>query len=178
MFQGFFVRHPALGVPVCKSCKTFYFEGSWRKDDEGKFEYCGWCAQGGDLFCCTKDDCPNTFCSKCVKRNLGRKVVSEIEEADHWKCFECKPEQLRDHRLLYFSILAFWKKVDEKNAKRVQARKEREKAKNRTDCLTKTFQLAAQCNNISKNFVVKNLELWAKNPGKYVFLNLGRIGYN
>ena len=44
-FQGFFLRHPGLGVPICKDCHKFYFEGSWRKDDEGKFEYCGWCAQ-------------------------------------------------------------------------------------------------------------------------------------
>merc|ERR1712029_887194 len=45
--KGFFVRHPALGVPICTSCNNFYFEGSWKKDEEGKYEYCGWCAQGG-----------------------------------------------------------------------------------------------------------------------------------
>merc|ERR1739842_37096 len=40
----------------------------------------------------------------------------------------------------------------------------KEKAKNRSDCLTKTYQLASQCNLISKNFVTKNAENWAKNP--------------
>lgn len=75
--KGFFLRHPGLGVPICKDCHKFYFEGSWRKDDEGKFEYCGWCAQGGDLFCCTNDSCPNAFCLKCVKRNLGRTAVKK-----------------------------------------------------------------------------------------------------
>merc|ERR1712083_368366 len=162
--KGFFVRHPGLGVPVCKACRTFYFEGSWRKDEEGKFEYCGWCAQGGDLFCCTKKNCPNAFCTKCVKRNLGRKIVTKIEESEDWKCFECVPEQLRELRLLYFSILAFWKFVDEKNAKKKAARVAREKAKNRTDCLTKTYQLASQSNLIAKNFVTKRAENWAKNP--------------
>merc|ERR1711935_693201 len=152
------------GVPICKDCYKFYFEGSWRKDDEGKFEYCGWCAQGGDLFCCTNDSCPNAFCLKCVKRNLGRTAVSKIEDSEEWKCFECEPKQVREQRLLFFSILAFWKKVDEKVKKRVDAKKAKEKAKNRSDCLTKTYQLASQCNLISKNFVTKNAENWAKNP--------------
>ena len=76
------MRHPTLGVPVCKLCKSYYFEGNWRKDEEGKFEYCGWCAQGGDLFCCSKTNCPNAFCTKCVKRNLGRKIVTKIEESE------------------------------------------------------------------------------------------------
>jgi len=162
--KGFFLRHPGLGVPICKDCHKFYFEGSWRKDDEGKFEYCGWCAQGGDLFCCTNDSCPNAFCLKCVKRNLGRTAVSKIEDSEEWKCFECEPKQVREQRLLFFSILAFWKKVDEKVKKRVDAKKAKEKAKNRSDCLTKTYQLASQCNLISKNFVTKNAENWAKNP--------------
>ena len=91
--KGFFVRHPTLGVPICKACKSYYFEGSWRKDEEGKFEYCGWCAQGGDLLCCSKSSCPNAFCLKCIKHNLGRKSVTKIEETEKWRllksCFLC-----------------------------------------------------------------------------------------
>ena len=45
-------RHPTLGVPMCKNCKNFYFDGAWTKDDDGSFEFCGWCAQGGELFLC------------------------------------------------------------------------------------------------------------------------------
>ena len=45
-------RHPILGVPMCKNCKNFYFDGAWTKDDDGSFEFCGWCAQGGELFLC------------------------------------------------------------------------------------------------------------------------------
>jgi hypothetical protein len=95
--------------------------------------------------------------------------VSKIEDSEEWKCFECEPNQLREQRLLFFSILAFWQKVDEKVKKKVEAKKAKEKAKNRSDCLTKTYQLASQCNLISKNFVTKNAENWAKNPSKLLF---------
>ena len=101
-----------------------------------------------------------------MKRNLGRKIVSKIEDSDKWLCFECNPVQIRELRLKYFSILAFWKKVDEKVKIKKEAKKKREAAKNRTDCLTKTYQLASQCNLISKNFVTKNSENWAKTSGK------------
>ena len=49
-------RHPLLGVVVCKSCAEFYYQdGEWTRDDEGSFEYCGWCANGGDLVCCASE---------------------------------------------------------------------------------------------------------------------------
>jgi len=48
-------RHPILGVPMCKNCKNFYFDGAWTKDDEGSFEFCGWCAQGGILMLCSDE---------------------------------------------------------------------------------------------------------------------------
>ena len=49
---GDILRHPTLNVPICKSCKNFYFDGAWTKDSEGSFEYCGWWAQGGELLLC------------------------------------------------------------------------------------------------------------------------------
>ena len=134
VFQGFFVRHPTLGVPICKACKSFYFEGSWRKDEDGKFEYCGWCAQGGELLCCAKDSCPNAFCLKCIKRNLGRKAVTKIEDTDEWECFECKPSQLTELRLLYYSILQFWRHFDEK----LKAKKAK-KAQKEENCISKSI---------------------------------------
>lgn len=153
------MRHPSLGVPVCKACKDFYFDGSWCKDSEGKFDNCGWCAQGGDLLCCSIENCPNSFCTKCIKRNLGRQKVSEIEDSDDWKCFECEPQQVKQLRLLYYSIYQFWQNVDEKIAKK----EEKAKRKNRTDCITQTYNLAHQVNNLSKKFLSKNKESWHKN---------------
>lgn len=102
-------RHPILGVPMCKNCKNFYFDGAWTKDDEGSFEFCGWCAQGGILMLCSDESCPNAFCKQCIKRNLGRTELTEIENSDDWKCFECKPKQIREQRALYYSIYKYWK---------------------------------------------------------------------
>ena len=70
-------RHPLLGVPICRKCKNFYFSGEWTKDEDGTYDHCRWCANGGELLLC--DNCPNTFCKKCIKRNLGRKKVTDIE---------------------------------------------------------------------------------------------------
>ena len=53
--EGEVSRHPTLGVPICKNCKNFYFDGAWTKDNEGSFEFCGWCAQGGELLMCADE---------------------------------------------------------------------------------------------------------------------------
>ena len=71
--EGAVMRHADLAVPICKKCHKFYFKGEWTKDDEGFYEHCRWCAIGGELMCC--DSCPNAFCKKCIKRNLGRSKV-------------------------------------------------------------------------------------------------------
>merc|ERR1712037_152918 len=80
-----------LAVPICKKCHKFYFKGEWTKDEEGFYEHCRWCANGGELMCC--DNCPNAFCKKCIKRNLGRSKVSEIDDAAEWRCLACEPGQ-------------------------------------------------------------------------------------
>ena len=53
--RGSTFRHPLLGVVICKSCLMFYFDGEWKKDEEGSHEYCGWCANGGELLCCATE---------------------------------------------------------------------------------------------------------------------------
>ena len=47
--------------------------------EDGFFEFCRWCANGGDLLCC--DSCSNAFCKKCIKGNLRRTKVTEKERA-------------------------------------------------------------------------------------------------
>ena len=59
-----------------------------------------------------------------MKRNLGRKVVSSI--GIDWQCFECNPIQLRQQRLLCYSILNLWKKQDEKLAKNEKVKSQKE----------------------------------------------------
>lgn len=108
---GAVMRHPHLGVPVCKQCRAFYFEGDWTRDDEGYYEFCRWCANGGDLLCC--DTCKNVFCKKCIKRNLGRVKVSEIEDSDNWSCLMCDTKQIWKQRSMYHSLWCYQKTIRE-----------------------------------------------------------------
>ena len=95
-------RHPLLGVIVCRQCKTFYNDGEWTKDEEGSYEYCRWCGNGGDLLLC--DKCPEGFCKRCVQRNLGRKFLSGINSADEWACFMCDPKVIYKFRAEYHAV--------------------------------------------------------------------------
>ncbi|KAF8563848.1 hypothetical protein P879_08363 [Paragonimus westermani] len=87
--------HPALKVIVCKRCKRFYTDQNFVQDSSGKDENCRWCADGGDLICC--DACPNAFCKRCIKRNLGRSAlynIESLEDTDTWKCLVCDPSPI------------------------------------------------------------------------------------
>ena len=106
--EGTLFRHPVLAVPVCEKCHEFYTSSSWSKDEEGFDEQCRWCANGGEMLLC--DSCKNVFCQKCIRRNLGRSKVKEIEEAEEWNCLVCEPKQIRSLRVLFYSLWAFKEK--------------------------------------------------------------------
>jgi len=115
--EGTLYRHPVLAVPICDKCHQFYKESKWSKDEEGYHEHCGWCANGGEMMLC--DSCKNVFCQRCIRRNLGRSKVRQIEEADEWNCLICQPTQIRSLRSLYYSLWRYKekRKVEEtKNA--------------------------------------------------------------
>ena len=42
-----------IGVPFCEDCEEFYFSGSWPKDEEGAYDNCIWCGEGGELLMCS-----------------------------------------------------------------------------------------------------------------------------
>nr|CDS32134.1 Transcriptional regulator ATRX [Hymenolepis microstoma] len=87
--------HPHLSVILCKKCLKFYGKGEFAKDADGKDENCRWCGDGGDLICC--DSCSNTFCKSCIKRNLGRTFLQNIEDLPDdasWYCLICNPSPL------------------------------------------------------------------------------------
>lgn len=84
--------HPRLNVIQCPPCHTFYHRGRWSKDEEGYFEHCRWCGEGGDLLGC--DECVESFCKKCIKRNFGRNEVTDIQTSK-WRCFVCDTEPLK-----------------------------------------------------------------------------------
>jgi len=62
-----------------QKCYTLYNNTSIEQDVDGSDEQCRWCGQGGDLICC--DFCHNAICKTCIRRNLGRKELSNILNA-------------------------------------------------------------------------------------------------
>jgi len=123
------MRHPLLGVAVCRNCRYFY-EGDdnsdeWEKDEEGSDLYCRWCAQGGEVVGC--DKCHFVFCKRCITRNLGRKKFAEINDSEEWSCFCCDPSQIYKERALMFAV-AKWA-ADRKNKKRLKDKLKLEKKK-------------------------------------------------
>lgn len=100
------MRHPVLGVSICRSCRYFYdgdgTDEAWEKDEDGVDMYCRWCGQGGEVLGC--DDCKYVFCKKCITRNLGRGKFAEINDSDKWSCFSCDPSQVYKERALMFAM--------------------------------------------------------------------------
>jgi len=151
-------RHALLGVPTCKKCREFYKDGDgWEKDDEGLDIYCRWCAQGGEIILC--DKCPKAFCRTCVQRNMGRKKLQEITNADEWKCFCCDPKQLYEMQALYWAVWQRYKSGNYKKPSEIRKEKEKEKKEAAKKSKNERQQKLAATNVIKnpKNFVDENI---------------------
>ncbi|XP_003424208.1 uncharacterized protein LOC100679538 isoform X1 [Nasonia vitripennis] len=85
-------EHPVLRTLLCAKCREFYGDGTFEQGDDATDMFCRWCANGGNLYCCSY--CSNTFCSKCIKRNFDPPTIKRIEAEDSWKCFVCDPKDL------------------------------------------------------------------------------------
>uniref|UniRef100_A0A3Q0KQB0 ATP-dependent helicase ATRX n=1 Tax=Schistosoma mansoni TaxID=6183 RepID=A0A3Q0KQB0_SCHMA len=95
-FSAPFSVHPLLKVILCKRCTMYCKSQNFAKDDAGKDDNCKWCSDGGDLVCC--DTCSFAICKKCIKQNLGRTYLRNIEsldESDTWSCFVCDPTPIK-----------------------------------------------------------------------------------
>lgn len=122
------MRHPDLGVPICRGCKYFYEDdGNWEKDEQGSDSYCRWCANGGEMVCC--DSCTNAICKRCIQRNLGRKAFADINASAKWECFMCDPTPIYSSRALMFAI-SKWTDL-RKNKKRMKEKEAKKKAMKR-----------------------------------------------
>ncbi len=115
-------RHPILDVVICKPCRALYFKGVWTRDEDGYFQHCRWCANGGELYCCADQECKAAFCSRCLKKNLGRNQFTALQEDDDWRCMVCRPSQIREAKLLYYSLYEYWRRQEAKEEAR-EARK-------------------------------------------------------
>ena len=124
------VRHPVLGVAVCRHCRDFYegdgSEAGWEKDEEGVDLYCRWCGQGGEVLGC--DSCQYVFCKKCITRNLGRKKFSEINDSESWECFNCDPSQIYKQRALMFAVSKWMSELKLRKRMKDKAKAEKKKS--------------------------------------------------
>uniref|UniRef100_A0A1I8J8C3 DNA helicase n=1 Tax=Macrostomum lignano TaxID=282301 RepID=A0A1I8J8C3_9PLAT len=95
-YNGTMDVHPLLKVLVCQKCYKFYASGHFDSDEQGKENQCRWCGEGGSLICC--DNCEHSFCRTCIKRNLGRSALQDIEslpDESVWLCYACDQSSLR-----------------------------------------------------------------------------------
>ncbi|KAK0167283.1 hypothetical protein PV327_004702 [Microctonus hyperodae] len=95
-------EHPLLKTLLCARCRDFYGDGNFEQGDDATDMFCRWCANGGNLYCCSY--CSNTFCDKCIKRNFDSDVRDKIEADEKWKCFVCDPVDLYSLRALCRAI--------------------------------------------------------------------------
>merc|ERR1719233_752309 len=166
---GTVVRHPDLGVPICKECKKFYHTGEWKRGEDGYFEFCRWCAHGGDLLCC--DSCSNAFCKKCIKRNLGRTKVTEIEEVEQWLCLACEPKQIWKQRSMFYSIWLYQRKLmvieQEKELKM--------KREAKTNFIEETLKDGFDVNKILGNYMDRAKKSWSRKSHDYTQDDLAKV---
>ncbi|XP_058793876.1 uncharacterized protein LOC131665778 isoform X2 [Phymastichus coffea] len=120
-------EHPVLRVLLCGKCREFYGTGTFEQGDDATDMYCRWCANGGNLFCCSY--CSNTFCSACIKRNFDPPTIKRIEEEESWKCFVCDPKDLYPLRSLCRALLSHIETVTRllENAKNMSLKEIEEK---------------------------------------------------
>ncbi|XP_014486324.1 PREDICTED: uncharacterized protein LOC106750466 isoform X2 [Dinoponera quadriceps] len=97
------LEHPVLRTLLCARCREFYGDGFFEQGDDATDMFCRWCANGGNLYCCSY--CSNTFCYKCIRRNFVSLIRKKIEADEKWQCFVCNPTDLYDARALCWALL-------------------------------------------------------------------------
>lgn len=114
-------QHPVLRVLLCAECRKFYGDGTFEQGDDHTDMFCRWCANGGNLYCCSY--CSNTFCYKCIRRNFTSLVRKKIEADEKWRCFVCNPSDLYSARAICWALLEHIKTVTRilKNDKKISA---------------------------------------------------------
>lgn len=97
------LEHPVLRTLLCANCRDFYGDGKFEQGDDDTDMFCRWCANGGNLYCCSY--CSNTFCYKCIRRNFSAQVRKKIEADEKWKCFVCNPGDLYSARATCWALI-------------------------------------------------------------------------
>ena len=100
-----------------------------------------------------------------MKRNLGRKAVSAIEEDDDWRCFECEPDQIRVPRALFYSIYQYWvreRAKAEKRQERLNKKKSGDCSDDDDDPVMSLLNNAEQAANILKDYIKNEQGKWRR----------------
>ncbi|ONI05013.1 hypothetical protein PRUPE_6G351600 [Prunus persica] len=84
--------HPLLKVIICTDCRCLLDEKMHVKDPDCCECYCGWCGQSKDLVSCKS--CKTSFCTTCIKRNIGEECLSEAQTCG-WRCCFCCPSLIQ-----------------------------------------------------------------------------------
>ncbi|XP_076624841.1 uncharacterized protein LOC143343636 isoform X1 [Colletes latitarsis] len=107
---GNMFEHPVLRTLLCSKCREFYGDGTFEQGDDATDMFCRWCANGGNLYCCSF--CSNTFCCKCIKRNIDPVLRKKIEADEKWKCFVCDPKDLYPARAICWALLEYVQRMN------------------------------------------------------------------
>jgi len=101
------------------------------------------------MICC--DNCPNSYCKRCITRNLGRKMFNQINDSDTWNCFLCDPTPIFQQRALMYSI-SIW--AVQRKAKLKLKEKEKKEKRQQQQAKSKEKELSS---TKPDNFIDENI---------------------
>ena len=84
--------HPVLQLPICGRCHKMYADASFTVDSEtGNCWECLMCGVGDGNWMFMCDQCPHSFCQRCVEFSVGKKEAERVRALEEWQCFACAP---------------------------------------------------------------------------------------
>jgi len=109
-FSGEYKMHPQMNVFTCRDCYFRYNDEIISLDKHGKNAQCNWCGrnswpQGPDsLLKCTKQICPNAFCTWCINNNISSTNAKKYDERSKFLCFVCDNFAVKAMQVLHTNI--------------------------------------------------------------------------
>jgi len=99
-----------MNVFTCRDCYFRYNDEIISLDKHGKNAQCNWCGrsswpQGPDsLLKCTKQICPNAFCTWCINNNMSTAHAKKYDERSKFVCFICNNFAVKAMQVLHTNI--------------------------------------------------------------------------